>query len=437
NRNLPQKGSWNNYGGLLAYRADKQVFPDGLTHFGQSVGIPLIVHNRWIDPRSPYHQKYKITGFAAIDPAFWNHIDSSIAAAGVIDYEQDWLNVIYNHTPKMASDLSVGNAFTDDMAQAAKSHGLDMQYCMAMPRYFMQGLKYPNLTTIRTSDDRFEPRKWRHFIYTSQLAYTMGIWPWSDVFMSHEMSNLIVSVLSSGPVGTGDKLGNEVKANIMKATRPDGILVKPDAPLLPMDSDYIHEANHIHQPMLAFTYTQQNNVRTDYVFAFTPEKATQDQYSFTPSGTDLGMQGPVVIYNPLTGDLKEVNADSTFTNTLANGAVTETMEKTGNTRGDQYRYAYYMIAPVTPIGIAFLGDEGKITATGRQRIPELSSTTDELQVQVAFAKGESPVTLHGYYEKPFKTDNGQLQLHPDQHMFTLLVSAPRHSDHVTIHFTPK
>ncbi|NOX86379.1 MAG: hypothetical protein GXO86_10530 [Chlorobi bacterium] len=433
NRNFPAKGEWNRYGGLLTYRADRYVFPHGLKSFHQSVGVPLVVHNRYIALRSPYRNEYKITGYAAVDPRFWNDIASFIKSAGVVVYEQDWLNVIYNHTPRMASKLSVGNAFTDNMAKAFKTQGIDMQYCMATPRYFMQGVKYNNLTTIRVSGDRLEPTKWRHFIYTSQLGYNLGIWPWSDVFMSHETGNMIISVLSAGAVGTGDALGKEYKTNIMRAGRKDGVLVKPDAALLPMDIDYINDARHADKPMLAFTYTKQNNIRTNYVFAFAPNNSKDKLISFQLS--TLGMKGKVVVYDPLSGAMKEMNANDTFTDIMSD--TTNIIEKTSTTGGSiSYRYTYYIIAPITSVGVSFLGDEGKIVATGRQRIPELSFSQNKLQVQVVFAKGESSVKLHGYYDKPFRTDKGILRLDPENKMFTLIVSVPEKNMKVTVNFTP-
>ena len=53
----------------------------------------------------------------------------------------------------MCRVIGVGDAFADGMAAACAKHGLDMQYCMALPRYFMQGAKYSNLTTMRTSGE--------------------------------------------------------------------------------------------------------------------------------------------------------------------------------------------------------------------------------------------------------------------------------------------
>ena len=67
NSKLPE-GDWNRYGGTVEYTASNAVFPQGLAAFHQRAGLPFITHNRWIDPASPYHQCYKISGIAAVDP---------------------------------------------------------------------------------------------------------------------------------------------------------------------------------------------------------------------------------------------------------------------------------------------------------------------------------------------------------------------------------
>ena len=132
--------------------------------------------------------------------------------SGVITYEQDWLSAIYPNSPEMASTLTAGPAFTDNMARATKQRGQTLQYCMPLPQFFLQGSQYDNLTTIRTSDDRFKRSRWNDFLYTSLLADAMHIRPFTDVFMSTEMDNLTIATLSSGPVGIGDALGRESRA---------------------------------------------------------------------------------------------------------------------------------------------------------------------------------------------------------------------------------
>jgi hypothetical protein len=60
--------------------------------------------------------------------------------------------------------------------------------------------------------------------------------------------------------------------------------------------------------------------------------------------------------------------------------------------------AYYVVTPIGPSGIGFLGERGKIVPLGKKRI---ASFTDgnAITVNVAFGTGEGPVTLQGYAPK--------------------------------------
>jgi len=403
NPNLPY-GRWNRYGGLMSYTADPFLFPLGLATFHKKLDLPLVTHSRWIDPASPYHKKYRITGYAAIDPNYWNHIINYIKNSGAVCYEQDWLNFIYNKSPEMVSDLSIGNQFTDDMANACRKDGLSMQYCMAMPRFFLQGLKYNNLTTIRVSGDRFEPGKWRHFLFTSQLSYECGIYPWCDVFKSSEIGNMILSVLSDGSVGTGDAIGKESKSNIMFACRKDGVIVKPDLPILPIDEDYINAAKGYNRPIIGFTYTNNGSLKTGYIFAFVEDSTTTRDIEFIP--TKLGIKGKVAVFNPITGEIKTVKSGEQFHDKIRSG-----------------NYSYYILAPFNSSGIAFLGDSGKITATGKERIPNLIADKGILKVYVLFAKDENHVNLRGYCDSAVISSKGKTTYNPSTHIFNLILSS--------------
>ena len=292
NSKLPLE-SWNTYGGTLDYSASPDLFPKGLADFQKQVDLPFIVHARWLDPTGPYAQKYKLSGVAPVDPVWWDERMAYLRTNGVISYEQDWLNEIYAHSPEMASSLATGPAFADNMARSAKENGLTLQYCMATPRYFLQGSRYNNLTTIRTSEDRFERSKWNNFLYTSLLADSLHVRPWTDVFKSTEMGNLIISTLSCGPVGPGDRIGEESRENILMAVRADGVIVKPDVPLVPTDASILAGANQRHQPLVSATYTD-NGIRTAYVFACA-RRGDMGAASFTPAS--LGLSGTVYVYD--------------------------------------------------------------------------------------------------------------------------------------------
>lgn len=378
NGNLPE-GEWNRYGGLLKYEAHPGVFPAGLAVFQKKIGLPLITHNRWIDPASPYHGNYQISGYAAIDPHWWHHIFDYLGAGGVVGYEQDWLSVIYQHSSALKTTVSTGDAFTDGMAKAASDKGMSLQYCMALPRFFLQSSRYSNLTTIRVSDDRFKRDRWDKFLYNSQFARALGVWPWSDVFMSTETDNLLLATLSAGMVGPGDAIGRENKENLLRAARPDGVLVKPDVPIVPLDEVYVADANNQQKPMVAWTHTDHGALRTAYVFAYNRQQADAEA-GFTP--TALGFKGTVCVLDERAGTAQRQPAEKRFAFILSAQAA-----------------AYYLVVPVGRSGVAFFGDEGKFVSNGRKRIAALQDAPNRLIVTVTFTAGEKSVRLVGCAER--------------------------------------
>src|SRR6267378_2651543 len=372
NDRLPLE-EWNRYGGLIKYEAHPSLFPEGLAAFQQRVGLPLIAHNRWIDPASPYHQRYRISGLAAVDPNWWQEIIGYLSSANVVTYEQDWLNVIYEYSPELAASLQAGDAFTDGMARAAQEKGLSMQYSMALPRHFLQGARYGNLTTIRVSGDRFRREKWDTFLYTSRLANALGIWPWCDVFMSKEADNLLLATLSAGMVGIGDRSGAEDRKNLLHAVRLDGVIIKPDTPLLPIDAMYTAGSR---RPMIAAAHTDHGALRTSYVFSY---GRGLDVVSVAFTAAQVGVPREVYVYDARRRTARRLAPSDAFGFVLAPNGT-----------------AYFVVAAVSRAGIALLGDEGKFVPDGRKRVAALDDEPDRLIATVTFAPQEKSVRLFGY-----------------------------------------
>jgi len=372
NDRLPLE-EWNRYGGLARYQAHPSVFPQGLAAFQQQAGLPLITHNRWIDLASPYRQRYRISGLAAVDPDWWREIMTYLSGAEVVTYEQDWLNVIYEDSPELLVSPAAGNAFSDGMARAAADKGMTLQYSMALPRQFLQGSRYPNLTTIRVSGDRFSRDKWDTFLYTSRLASALGIWPWCDVFMSREADHLLIATLSAGIVGIGDRIGAEDRASLLRAVRPDGVIVKPDTPLIPIDAMYSAAPG---RPMIAAAHTDHGALRTSYVFSYSrrPEATSA---AFTPA--EVGASGEVYVYDPRSQSARRLTAGEPFSFVLAANAT-----------------AYFVVLPVTRTGIALVGDAGRFVPDGRKRIASLVDGERGLTLNATFAAQEKSLRLVGY-----------------------------------------
>src|SRR5262245_60692808 len=390
---------WTQGDGIYQYVAHQSVFPSGLASFQSTLGLPLITHARWIDPSSPYRSTYKISNNVAVDPGYWDHITSYIKAAGVVTYEQDWLDEMATALENIPDQ----RAFMEDMATACKQKGLTMQYCMAQPRHFLESTRYQNMTTIRVSPDRFERSRWDQFLYGSMLAGAVGIWPWSDLFMSSEADNLLLATLSAGMVGVGDRLGAINKANLYRSVRKDGVIVKPDAPLIPTDDSIQNDSRQAPSPMVAYTYTDHGTMRAAYVFA--NSRGSGVPVRFRPAS--MGLSGRVYIYNKLTGSSRIVAASDTFSDSV----------------GD---IAYYVAVGIGPSGIAFLGDADKFVSLGRKRIADVADD-GSLRATISFATGEDSVTLQGYSPSAptvvaQRGEAGPVSYDPKSGLFKLMVS---------------
>jgi hypothetical protein len=366
--------SWSDNGdGIFQYMAAPALFAAGLGNFQQSLGVPLITHARWIDASSPYRQTYQMSGNVVLDPAYWNMVAGYLAASGVAAYEQDWLG----SNAQADFNLTDSDAFLDNMAAAMTQRNLTMQYCMATPRHFMQSSKYGNLTTIRASSDGLAYDRWTDFLYASRLASALGAWPFTDNFVSAQTSQMLLATLSAGPVGIGDAIGAMSAPNLLLAVRRDGVIVKPDVPVTPVDGSYGNMAHGVDTPQVASSYSDFGGLRTTYVFAYAVGANLQVQIS----PADFGAEAPVYAYDYFAGKGQALAPAD-----VAQYAIT----------GDAL---YLILAPVGPSGIAVLGDLGQFVSLGKKRVTAL---TDDgtAQIAMAFAQGETSRTITGYSPQP-------------------------------------
>jgi hypothetical protein len=366
-------GTWDSAdplrGGTYRYEASRELFPEGLAAFRRRLGLPLVVHNRWIDAHSPYRKTHAISGNVATDPALWAAWMRYLRRSGVRVYEQDWLS-----GPAVpARDLTSGELFMDTMARAAAKEGIALQYCMPLPRHFLQGTRYSNLSTIRVSGDRFGKDQWASFLFNGRLASALGEWPWTDVFMSSETSNLLLATLSASIVGVGDALGQFDRANLDRVVRADGLIVKPDDAIAPLDSTYVEQAKDRGSPIVAAARTRHAGLITSYVFVF----AQAEPRTVRLSPADLGYSSPVYAYNAFDGHGRYLQPS-------------ETLEFVTPENG-----AYWIVVPVGPSGVGFLGDAGRFVSNGRNRVDRIRDT-GALTARIVFSAGESRLRLHGF-----------------------------------------
>jgi hypothetical protein len=319
-----------------------------------------------------------------VDPDFWKSTAAYLSDAGVVTYEQDWLNE--NARPEL--NLEDPQAFLGDMSEAMLSKGITIQYCMPLPSDYMASAQYNNVQTIRTTHDRFNRDKWDSFLYDSRLASALGLWPWTDVFLSNELPNLIISTLSAGPVGVGDALGETNARNLAGVIRRDGVIVKPDTPLLPIDSMYTSDATNSGVPMVAMAESMYGKDSVRYVFAYA---RSASQPSATVPMSSLGVAGQVFAYDWMahTGEV------------VPDGGSLRMKFQDG--------WDYQILSPVNRKGLALLGDAERIVPMGKQRVAALEDR-DTLTATIKYAPGEDTLAISGYATRQprFKGLKGKL-----------------------------
>jgi hypothetical protein len=174
----------------------------------------------------------------------------------------------------------------------------------------------------------------------------------------------------------GDKIGSLDSGNLRQAVRRDGVIVKPDVPITPIDSSFWNDSNSAQTPVIAATYSDFGDLRAWYLFAFAQGANTQATFHLA----DAGVTAPVYLYDyfngtgSLVGPGDAINLDAT-------------------------QFSYQIAAPVGPSGIAMVGDGGHFVSLGKKRITALSDD-GAVHITVAFAKGEAVRTIIGYSPVP-------------------------------------
>lgn len=380
--------AWNNNGNGIVYgqyvlRPDPSILPGGLNGLQNLLGgIPLLVHARWFEPDSPIRSQYQMSGNVPIDPQYWTDLAAYLKSSGVMTYEQDWLAGY----ARPNFNLTDPEAYLDNMAQAMSAGGITIQYCGHYVGQLLQGSKYGNLTTARVSPDGFNRAHWDDFLYNSRLTSALGIFPFADNVYSTDTRSLLLETLSAGLVGVADAIGTESAANVQRVIRSDGAIVKPDAPIVPLDSTFLadgqaQQSQNRQPPMVAYSYSDQGGIRIAYVFAYSrAADGSAASIAFTPA--ELGVQGPALVYNYFTQKGQLAREGSSFTDSVTTDG------------------SYYIVAPIVGhTGMALVGDVGKFASAGIQRIG-LADKHRTLDVSVHFTDGDPGATLQGYAPAP-------------------------------------
>lgn len=409
------------FGGLVSWQAQPWMFPDGLVAFQRELGLPLVLHNRWLAPENAYSERYELVQGGGDPPMSFptgrGVFDEFMADArswGAVTYEQDWLMAQFWGVGWLREQLGRAERWMEDLTSAASDAGLTVQLCMPGPGHFLDAGRHLAVTTARVSIDYLagapKTMYWPPFHTTSLLAAAVGVWPFKDNFLSasgqrdlfdegQSEQEALVSALSGGMVGAGDGIGAADARLLLRTCRADGLLLKPDRPATPIDAMFLpHQRPYTVSTvsrrdglgtwtyLAAYALWRGDDVRRllDGLFAWIDYGRPIDDLFVLPEvltdwsvdlAADLGIHEPVVAYDWRRG-----------TATVADGTLA--LEP----RGKPFDYDYVVLAPIQPNGLALIGEPAKFVTLADRRFRAVAVAGDTLAVALEGAPGET-VTL--------------------------------------------
>ncbi len=440
--------------GVYLWEPITEMFPEGLTEFQKKLGMPLTFHNRYFAIDTPYKDKMPFVGNEGAkigkERSGDAHGDGPSSAPGIqpltrevfdiwgdsvkswdgVMYEQDWLGTQIERVDALRSDPDLAGNWMKNMNAAMEQRGLDIQYCMPTVLFFLESTRHPAVTNIRSSNDYYVRMRgltvnmWFEHIYASALIAAMGAYPFKDVFITktpdktfdtpflartylttgdpndkysdshllepYNRQEALMSILSAGPVGIGDRTGDINKELVMQMANEDGALVKPDRPIVPIEKMFLKNPLADKYPLIGYTQSEVSGGTWFYVFgAHVNELLVNDRLKLELSYSDLPLTGDYIVYDYYLGKAARAGKDFSFKRGVR-----------------QTEFVYLVFAPVDSQGRALIGDIGKLVPASTARIKSWSDGADGMEIELDGPKG-SATRLLLYSEKaPLKVTAG-------------------------------
>ena len=395
----------------IIFEPQPEYFPHGIESLHERLGKPLQCYILWLAPGGPYRKQYpfietdKLPGpwktnpptmgdvFYSLD--YWRYTAKKIASWGAISLQHDFLSN-YEGDPVMMASLDRMDTYFRSMAQALQEQKMTMHYCMQAPRHILQSTENPVMVSLQgTQDhhvgDKNEAVLWKHLLFTSAFYGAVGIWPCRDNIQSgadpNAFEDVLLADLMGGSIQLGHRIGTADWDLLKKLHRADGLVLKPDRPIVPLDRSYLDGS------AVGYTESAHNGRQWYYVLSL-PAAGYREEFSVS----DVGAAGSWVVYDwdRKTVSLEEGNSPVR----LLRGA----------------KHQYFVLAPLFENGMAVIGDPEKFVTMADQRIASVEATKTSVRVGVTADAKDAPVLLGYSARKPsgMQSESGKLTEYSNQ-----------------------
>eukprot|EP00039_Didymoeca_costata_P022263 m.4153 g.4153 ORF g.4153 m.4153 type:complete len:922 (-) comp2906_c0_seq1:25-2790(-) len=417
------------YSSTHAWTPRNDLYPNGLADYSQQIGIKLLLYHNFWDRDTQYiysknfSQDYTfLPSFSflnrdrpltifQIDPMqstqFYMDIYAPYMKAGVMmASEVDFLNWSQLTVPALFAQLDGGHLFLKGMAEAALQNGISHQLCMSLPAQILDTLLLPSVTNARASPDNTPTNEDRWKIaYTSMFMWPLevapffdNIWtmanqsdqPYGPGVVRHNIElQVIINVLTAGPVGIGDQIGMTNATLAMMTCSIAGKLLQPTKPATPIDAMYSPEPPFCPSGEIWQTHTQIGSISWHYILAVDVNPGyslTREHLYPQPNTQDYAL----VHWR----DRESCTSSSCFSLWRANQSLD--VITPGHPTTPDHAYDLILAAPLlapstlgssTP-SIALLGELDKVTSVSTWRFPNITVTNQGVTVTMQGAPDE-------------------------------------------------
>lgn len=386
------------YGGALTYERDPYHMHVPVDELSRILGKPFVAHHRWFHTDTPYKEEYDFyieknrLGFWAklirgyddksicLERDLWDRLMADCPKWNIAVWEQDWLEPQFRAFSMLRNRTGNADKWITNMGEAAADHGVTIQYALSSAGMNLTSVKLNAVSYARTAQD-YHPRwprsyDFKPFAQSNILAYALRLWPFKDVFRStcegvikgEKMPEFmaLVSTLSCGPVGVGDKIGNFGKDTIMRACRKDGLILKPDKPLTAADSMFVPNAKYF----LCTTHSEISGKRWEYIVINKLDILYPKDRSITKQ--DIGITEDKVAYNYFKKEFQVLDDRNPFEDRIKRRECN-----------------YWIAAPMLQKGFAIIGDISKYTTMSFKEFLSLDVHDSRVNLRVENIAGET------------------------------------------------
>jgi hypothetical protein len=266
---------------MVAWEERPDALPDGIPALRRRLGDPpLVAHIRHLSSSSPMAAEVPVhvdgPYAAPMTPEPYERWLDQCVAWGVETFEHDWMVEVFYGVRGLRARPGLARAWQEGIDRAARERGITLQWCMASPADFAQTTTLRQVTSVRTSGDHgyiaTPGQLWTWFCVTNTLARSLGLAPFKDVFRTDpEVAEgngeieALLSVMSTGPVGLGDRVGRCDASIVARTCRADGVLVKPHVPIAACDPSMFTNPGFRRTPLVADTWSDHPAGRWTYL----------------------------------------------------------------------------------------------------------------------------------------------------------------------------